>query len=176
MILSLSRNGSTWLILLLRGTIFFFDIRCLTSLSKDSAYTILNIATWIISTSMIWLSCYHYEALSILFSSMFFITNINVMTLVILVQIDILSWSLVNTDFSWICIVFTLINFFSSRSSIGTSLISHFCNQHCFLTHRNVGPLNHLFISFFIFESKPWEASSAGLLLLSMKCHGFILV
>ena len=37
MILSLSRKGSSWLMLLLLGTIFLSEIRCLTSLLKNSA-------------------------------------------------------------------------------------------------------------------------------------------
>ena len=107
---------------------------------------------------------------------MSFIININAITLFILVQLGIISWSLVNTEISWIYVVFSLVTFFSFWSASGTSLIFHFCNQHCFLSQQNDGPLKHLFIWCYIFESKVEEASSAVLLPFSMNCHCFVLV
>ena len=127
-------------------------------------------AFWIISVSMLLFSSFKDETLPSLFDQFLFITMISAVILFIFIQLEVISCSLDNTELFWMLETLTLTTFLTSGSSSDTSS-NRLSNQHCFLFQRKEGQSNHLFIWSSFLESNPCKASSAGLLLLSTKCH-----
>ena len=157
----LSRNGSNWLILLLPRTILSFTSLISVvwfhrqRIQLKPKRKIFSWAFWIICVTGTILQLKN-ETLPVMFSHTPFIAIINAIILFILIQLEVISCSLDNTELFWILQTLTLTTVFTS-GSWPDNYSNWLSNQHCFIcwitTTFNIMPLPGTFVVSYLLDS-----------------------